>query len=300
MSKQDEVAANAVRKSTLKCLKEKKSARIRQIKEDAENAIREVNIQYSEDPERLKAKYAADDFAKSEKARKKAEANIKKEKECLEKDRNLRPFTMGEEIGSAIIQAIGACLFIAGTAVLDTIAIQNAETYESLTLTMYTLFGSSMILMYICSTLSHALTNPGAKEVFNRLSHIFAYLIIGFGYTAYTITKIQGIQGWILFGIVWAVVFTGLLIYAITGSRHPKVNIILCIVAGFSGIFACRSLYNVLSTKSFGMLVAGAAFYLVGLIFYAIRKVKFMHLIGNCIMLAGSIYIFFSLFYINL
>ena len=84
MSRQDEIAANAVRKSTLKSLKEKKHSRLKQLKADYENQIREINIQYAEDPERLKAKYAADDYAKSEKAKKRAQKQIDNEKKMIE------------------------------------------------------------------------------------------------------------------------------------------------------------------------------------------------------------------------
>ena len=66
MSRQDDIAAKAVRKSTLKSIKEKKQVRLRQLKEDYEKSVQEINIQYSEDPERLKAKYAAENYAKNE------------------------------------------------------------------------------------------------------------------------------------------------------------------------------------------------------------------------------------------
>ena len=84
MSRQEDIALTAVRKSTLRSLKEKKASRLAQIKRDYEAAVREVEIQYDEDPERLKAKYAAADYAKSEKARKRAEAKIAREKSAIE------------------------------------------------------------------------------------------------------------------------------------------------------------------------------------------------------------------------
>ena len=65
MSRQDDIAAKAVRKSTLKSIKEKKQVRLRQLKEDYEKSVQEINIQYSEDPERLKAKYAAENYDKN-------------------------------------------------------------------------------------------------------------------------------------------------------------------------------------------------------------------------------------------
>ncbi len=299
MSRQDDVAAKAVRRATLKSLKEKKKMRIRQIKEDCEKTIRDVNIQYDEDPERLKAKYAAADYAKSEKARAKAEKKIEQEKISIENEKKRRRFSLGEEIGSSIVQGIGVCLFIAATAILDTLAIRGATSYISLTMVLYSLFGASMILMYLFSVLRHSLTHPGAKEVFNRLAHVSTFFIIGFGYTAYTLTKIQGTLGWVLFGIVWGISIVGAILYAVFGSRSEKMSFAFYLVLGISGLLLCRYLYGVLSAESFRMLVLAGIFYIVALVFYSLRKIKYMHLVSNCLMLIGSIYMFFSLFFIN-
>lgn len=299
MSRQEDIALTAVRKSTLRSLKEKKASRLAQIKRDYEAAVREVEIQYDEDPERLKAKYAAADYAKSEKARKRAEAKIAREKTAIEIAKKYRPFTLAEEIASAIVQGIGACLFVAATACLETLAIRNAVKYVNLTTVMYALFGATMIIMYVFSCLRHSITNRLAKDVFNRLSHFCSFLIIGWGYTAYTITKIEGQIGWTLFGIVWGLSLIGAIMFAISGERLSRVNLALYIIAGFSGIFVCRILYNVLSPASFQMLIMGAVFYIIGLVFYGLRKYRFMHFIGNILMLVANVNIFFSLFFIN-
>ena len=84
MSRQDEIAEKAVRKSTLKSLKKKKRSRLKQLKIDYENAVQQVQIQYAEDPERLKAKYAAEEYAKNEKAKKLARRRIDNEKKLIE------------------------------------------------------------------------------------------------------------------------------------------------------------------------------------------------------------------------
>lgn len=299
MSRQDDIAAKAMRKSTLKSLKVKKRCHAKKLKEDYELAVQELNIQYAEDPERLKAKYAAENYAKSERARKTAERKIASEKKSIELMKSSRRLTVGEEVGSSIVQGFGMTLFIAGTAILDTLALRNVNDFFNTTIVFYSLFGASMILMYLFSTLQHALTNVTAKQVFNRLSHVWTFLIIGFGYSAFTITKIQGTAGWVLFGIVWLLALVGVLFYAIGGQRFEVLNVILYVIEGFSGIVMAKPLHDVLSKKCFSMLVLGAVFYIIGIIFYNLKKVKFMHLIGNIIMLFGSVYIFFSLFYIN-
>lgn len=295
---EDEVASKAVRKSTLKSIKVKKQVRLRQLKQQYENEVQEINIQYAEDPARLKAKYAAEEYAKTEKKKKRAQKSIAHAKELIELDKKSRRLTLSEEIASSIVQGIAACLFIAGTTLLDTIALSRLTDYVAVTAVMYSTFGGFMILMYLFSLLSHALTNITAKRVFNRLSHIWAFLNIGLGYSVYTITKIEGLSGWILFGIVWGLILIGVLFYAIAGKKYTKINIILYILAGFSGIAIGKPLYDVLSTVSFSMLVLAAVFYLVGIVFYNLKKIKYMHFIGNLFMLAGSIYIFFSMLYI--
>lgn len=300
MSRQDDIAAKAVRKSTLKSLKAKKRERLIQLKADYEKSVREINIQYDDDPERLKAKYAAEDYAKTEKAKKRAQKKIEIERKIIENSRKIRPLTLAEEIASSIVQGIGVSLFIAGTAVLDTIAVGNLKSYVNTTTVFYTLFGASMIMMYLFSLLQHSITNFTAKTVFNRLSHVWTFLIIGFGYSVYAITKIEGLKGWILFGIVWSIVLIGILFYSISGRKYEKLNIILCILAGFSGLFVAGNLYHALSSQSFTMLILAAVFYLIGIVFYNLRKVKFMHLIGNIGMLIGSIFVFFSLFFIGM
>lgn len=298
---QDEIALKAVRKSTLRSLKVKKDSRLKKLREDYENAVREVNLQYAQDPERLKAKYAADDYAKSEHARKRAAKKIEMKKKIIQSEAQSRRLTLGEEIASAIVQGVGAIIFIAATAILDTVAMRGVTDLFSTTIVFYSLFGSSMILMYIFSLLRHALTAFTAKTVFNRLAHVFAYLVIGFGYSVYTITKLQGVSGWVLFGIVWAMLITGIFFYAIAGRKYELLNIIFTVLAGVLGVVVASILYQGqgLPKQSFAMLMSGGIVYLVGIVFYNLKKIRYMHFIANVIMLIGSVYIFFSLFFIN-
>lgn len=300
MTREDKIAEKAMRKSTLKCLKVKRAWRLKQLKQKYENDLQEINLMFAKDPERLKAKYAAAEYAKTEKAKKKAEHRIAIAKRNIDYEASRRRLSVAEEVGCSIIQGIGAALFIAATAILDTLAMRNVTEYVGTTVVSYSLFGASMILMYLFSLLQHAITNLTAKRVMNRLSHVWAFMTIGFGYTVFTITKIQGALGWSIFAVEWTLLLVGILFYAIAGTKFEKLNIVLYLVAGFCGLLFCVQLHAILSKTCFSMLILGAVFYMCGLVFYNIRKVKYMHLIGNTIMLVGSIYIFFSLFFINM
>lgn len=299
MSRQDDIAAKAIRKSTLHSIKVKKEARLRKLKDDYEAEIRKINIEYSKDPERLKAKYSAEEYAKNERAKRRAAKKVEKEQKVLEAQNALRQFSSGEEIATSIVQGLGFAFAIVALALFDSLAVNDLQDFKKLSIVVYTLFGASLILMYLCSVFNHALRNYTAKEVFKRLSHVFSFLIIGFGYTAYTLTKIQGVFGWVLFGIVWGVAVVGSILYAVFGSRLEKGIVAFYVVTGWAGLAAVKVLYDVLSAKSLKMLAAAGIIYILGIVFYNLRKVKWMHFVGNCIMLCGSVFMFLSLFFIN-
>lgn len=302
MTREDEIAAKAVRLSTLKSLKVKKELRIKQIKQDAEEKIREVNIQYADDPERLRAKYAADDYARSEKARKRAEKKIVKEKARNERERKIRKYTLGEEIFSSIVQGIGACLFIAATALLNVLALDNVpEKTKVVYIVLFNCFGCGMILNYIFSVLNHAIPNSNAKEVFRRFTRIFILFVIESTYLVYSFAAVEaGTISWtygiVVTGIATACAMVAMFLYAIAGSRFETANIVFNAVLGWGGLFICANLYHTIRKESFAMLIACGVFYTVGLVFCSIRKVKFMHAIGDLIVLAASVYLFFSYF----
>ena len=302
MTREDEIAAKAVRLSTLKSLKVKKQLRIRQIKEEAEAKIREVNIQYADDPERLRAKYAADDYAKSEKAKKRAAKRIAKEKAHNEFERKIRRYTLCEEIFSSIVQGLGACIFIAATALLNVFALNNVpEKSKIVYIILFNCFGGAMILNYLFSVLNHALSNSSAKEVFKRLSRIFVLFAIESTYLVYSFAAINGgtiswLYGIIVTAIATVLVLVSLFLYAIGGSRFDLATIILNAVLGWSGLFICAHLFHAITKESFALFIASGVFYTIGLVFCAIRKVRFIHSIGNTIVLIASGLLFFSYF----
>lgn len=299
MTREDETAAKAVRIATLKSLKEKKNTRIRQIKDEANEKIREINIRYADDPERLRAKYAADDYARTERAKRRAAKAIEREKRHLAMEHRLRPFTLGEEIFSSVVQGIGVCLSVAATVLLDVLALEKVPAdRRNVYLLLYTGFGTTMALMYVMSILYHALTPAGGKEVFKRLDHIFIFTAIGFTHTAYAFTVMNGAPFWIVSGILWAVCLTGILLYAIAGSRLELVNIILYAALGAAGLVICRQLHEALASRSFAMLITASVCYAAAIAFYSLRKIRYAHAVSNLVALVAGIYLFFSMFFI--
>ena len=134
-------------------------------------------------------------------------------------------YTLGEEIANATTHGVGAGLSIAGLVLLCIRAIMYAPAgYAALYVVGFTIFGVSLFILYISSTLYHALTHPIAKKVFGILDHGSIYLLIAGTYTAYCLTALRGPTGWTLFGIIWALAITGITFYSIFGSKIRKLS----------------------------------------------------------------------------
>ncbi len=219
-----------------------------------------------------------------------------------ERERKIRKYTLGEEIFSSVVQGIGACLFIAATALLNVLALNNVPGKSKIVyIVLFNCFGCGMILNYIFSVLNHALTNPSAKEVFKRFTRIFILFVIESTYLVYSFAAVEGgtiswVYGIVVTGIATACALVAMFLYAIAGSRFETANIVFNAVLGWGGLFICANLYHAIRKESFAMLIACGIFYTVGLVFCSIRKVKFMHAIGDLIVLVASVYLFFSYF----
>lgn len=302
ISASDEVANKARRRSTLLSLKLKRKLRIKQIKDEAAQAIKEVNIRYAEDPDRLRAKYASDEYAKNERARLRAARLIAREKKLNALVQKLRPYTTGEEIMSSIICGLGVVFFIAATVLLDVLALNRLNTsYKTVYFVVYTLFGCLMIANFLFSTLHHAITNLVAKEVFKRLCHAGVFVIIAVGFISYSLLPLATGNKivWILNIAAITLCFVGFLMYCISGTYFETANIVFYGVLGAAGFIISLFIFKTVTSISFWWLLFSGIIFILGLIFCALRKIPFMHSIGNLLLLAASVALFISFFYIQ-
>jgi hemolysin III len=165
----------------------------------------------------------------------------------------------------------------------------------------FIIFGVSLIILYTASTLYHALTNPTAKKVFGIFDHSSIYLLIAGTYTPYCLTVLRGTLGWIIFGIIWGLAITGITFYSIFGSKMRRLSAITYIPMGLLIILAGQQMRQSLvavsgSNISWYFLLIGGAFYIVGTIFYAMKKIKWTHFIWHLFVIAGSVFHFFSVY----
>lgn len=208
-------------------------------------------------------------------------------------------YTLGEEIFSSVVHGIGALLAIAALVILIVItAIRGGNALDIVGVCIY---GFTLILLYTMSTLYHALANEKAKKVFKIFDHSSIYFLIAGTFTPiiFTVLKSTGKLTWVIFGFVWTIALLGTFMYAMFPKRFKILNVLSYVIAGWCALFLIPNLVSELTAikcmKSIYWLLAGGISYTVGIVFYAIRKVRYFHPIWHIFVLAGSICHFFCI-----
>lgn len=203
-----------------------------------------------------------------------------------------RKYTLGEEIFNSVSHGIGAGLSIAGTVVLIITSAIHSNAWGVVSSCIY---GASLIILYTMSTLYHSFTNKKAKAFFRIMDHNTIFLLIAGTYTPITLYFLGGVTGWVLFSIVWGAAIFGIVMNSINLEK-ARIPSIFCYVAmGWVIIFAIKPLIMAIPKISLIFLVGGGIFYTLGIIFYAIKKVKYFHSIWHLFTIVGSVLHYFSI-----
>lgn len=211
----------------------------------------------------------------------------KKEKVPLNKR-----YTLGEEIFNSVSHGVGALLAIAGTVVLIVMSALYTDPWGIVSAAIY---GGTLIILYTMSTLYHALTNEKAKYVMRIMDHATIFLLIAGTYTPITLYTMRGPLGWVLFGFVWGAAILGIVFNSIDLERFKKISLVCYIVMGWAIIVAIVPLIKSMPTISLIFLLAGGLTYSVGIIFYAIKKIKYFHSIWHLFTVGGSVLHYFAI-----
>jgi len=224
----------------------------------------------------------------------KLKKNAVKEKTRKKEDGTYRSLSKGEEIFNSVTHGIGILLSIAGLVLLVVYAATKGNAWHVVS---FSIFGSTMVLVYLSSTLYHSFTNERLKNLFARFDHAAIFLLIAGTYTPFLLTTIRGTLGWVLFGIIWTVAIIGVIIRSIYLTRFRKLMMWLYLAMGWLFVVAIGPMMKNLPPISLLFLVLGGVMYSIGVIFYAWRNLKYGHGIWHLFVLAGSIMHFFSVIY---
>lgn len=205
---------------------------------------------------------------------------------------SLPKYSLSEEIMSAITHGVGVGLAIAGMVVLLVMG-----HHDPLTMVSVSIFGATMIMLYLVSTLYHGLGVNKGKKVFRILDHCTIFLLIAGTYTPISLLCFGGAIGWVIFGIVWGVAIIGIVLNAIDLHRFGKLSMACYIGLGWLVIFFFKSLIERLDQTSIILLVIGGVIYTVGAAVYGTgKKVKYMHSVWHFFVLGGTIFHYFVIY----
>lgn len=200
-------------------------------------------------------------------------------------------YTLGEEIANSLTHGVGALLSIGGLIWLVTLAVLRGDTWHIVACSIY---GAAMVLLYTASTLYHAIPAERAKRVLRVFDHAAIYLLIAGTYTPFTLVSLRGPWGWSLFGVVWGLAVTGIILEIATARRWPAISIALYIAMGWVVVVATGPLIAALPPLGLGLLVAGGLAYTGGIGFYAWKRLPYGHTIWHLFVLAGTVLHFFA------
>lgn len=201
-------------------------------------------------------------------------------------------YTLGEEIFNSVTHGVGSLLSIAGTVVLIVLAAINSDAWAVVSCAIY---GSSLIILYTMSTLYHAITNKTAKAFFRIMDHNTIFFLIAGTYTPITLVALRGALGWVLFGIVWGAAAIGIVLNSIDLEKFRKPSVVCYVAMGWVIIIAIRPMIQHVTPLSLWFLFIGGLCYTVGIIFYALKKVKYFHSVWHIFTVAGSVFHYFSI-----
>lgn len=199
------------------------------------------------------------------------------------------------EVANAITHGIAAILGVVGLIFLVEKAISTPEYLVS-EIVSYIIYGSSLIILFLASTLYHSFSFTGHRVLFQKIDHASIYLLIAGSYTPYLMVTVGGTVGYTFLAIVWIAAIAGIVFEVVWTNRFPKLSTYLYLIMGWLGIFLIYPLYQTLALPGLILLFVGGLFYSVGTIFYGMKENGWMHVVWHLFVIAGAAFMFFSIY----
>ncbi|WP_284639728.1 PAQR family membrane homeostasis protein TrhA [Paenibacillus silviterrae] len=199
-----------------------------------------------------------------------------------------------EERANAISHGIGAVLSVAA---LIALLISSLHIGDLWRIVSSTVFGVTLILLYVSSTLLHSARTDKWIDLFEIMDHAAIYLLIAGTYTPFLLVTLHGTLGWSLFAVIWGLALIGVIFKLFYVKRFPVLSTLFYIAMGWMILFAIRPLYEQLPQGGLFWLVMGGVLYTFGTLFYLWRRVPYHHAIWHTFVLAGSVCHFVTIFF---
>jgi hemolysin III len=198
----------------------------------------------------------------------------------------IKTYSPREEKLNVISHFIGLLLSILGLIIL---IIKGFSSGSALSVVSYTVYGTSMILLYLASTLYHNSKVPEKRKKLKVFDHASIYVLIAGSYTPFSLLVLRGAWGWSVFGVVWGIAVAGIILKLFFTGRFNIVSTISYILMGWVVVVAIKPLIANFETEGLLLLLAGGVFYTVGAVLYSIKRIPYNHAIFHFFVLFGSL-----------
>ena len=202
-----------------------------------------------------------------------------------------RPQSVGEEIANAVSHGAGLAAALGAAPVLIVHAVRTGDTARTVGASV---FAASMVLLYLASTLYHALPRSRAKRVFRVIEHNGIFLLIAGTYTPFTLGVLRGPWGWTLLGLVWGLAVVGIGLTTVGGVRYPILSTAVYVAMGWLVMIAVGPLCLRMPTAGLIWLLLGGIAYTAGVAFFAAKRLPFGHFVWHLFVLVGTTCHFFA------
>ena len=191
-----------------------------------------------------------------------------------------------DEIASALTHGLGAVAALAGSAVLITLAALFGDGWQ---LAASIVFGATLLLLYVASTLYHSIQHPVAKGRLKVFDHCAIYLLIAGTYTPFTLIGLRGPWGWGLFAAIWTLAVAGVVFKLFYTGRFKALSTGIYIAMGWLVVVAIKPLLSSVDPVTLGWMLAGGLFYTLGTFFYHRESIRYSHAIWHLFVIGGSV-----------
>jgi len=205
----------------------------------------------------------------------------------------LKFYPLGEEIANAVTHGIGTALSVAGLTLLLVLSAQRGATPGEMM--AFAVYGASLVLLHLSSTLYHSFQAPRVRLVFRILDHGSIYLLIAGTYTPFLVVGMPSRFSFILLGVIWGLATLGIVRSALFIGRFRILSTMTYLLMGWLIVLASKQLIANIAYGGLILLLAGGLAYSVGVVFYAWKKLPYNHAIWHLFVLGGSICHYFAI-----
>ncbi|BES71998.1 hemolysin III family protein [Marinobacter nanhaiticus D15-8W] len=189
---------------------------------------------------------------------------------------------------------LAALFSVAGMVVLIVLASMAADPWK---IVSFSIYGASMTLLFLASTLYHSARQPRLRRIFKMLDHCAIFLLIAGTYTPFLLVNMRGAVGWTLFAVIWGLAAAGITLKLVFGHRFKALQVIIYLLMGWLIVFASTELAASVNSLGLWLVVAGGVTYTLGVVFYLINRIPYNHAIWHLFVVGGGACHFFAIYY---